>query len=403
MHLPQMKKRLYIIIPIAIVVAALAVRIVLFATKGSGGKRGTQVPPVAVEIDSVRFGPIREIREFTGSVYPYNQYVVAPKVSGRVIQIRKRIGDWVRRGELIARIDDAEYQQAVLEAEANLRIAEASVAESQSQLELVREQKERMESLKAKDLASSAEMDAAATNYNAQESRYKLALAQVEQRRASLNSANIRLNYTLLAASRAGYIGERFVDEGALLAPNTAVVSVIEIDSVIVRTTITERDYGLIEAGQPVSVIVDAFASRTFAGRVSRIAPMLKEASRVAQMEVEVRNDSLLLKPGMFARVDVMVAAKDKARIVPSRAVVSRGGETGVFMVPDGEAVARYYPVKTGIVTPDITEILSPALEGRVVTLGQHLLQDGSPVLLLQSQSAASADSIEAAGEKSSR
>jgi RND family efflux transporter MFP subunit len=403
MHVPHLKKRLYIIIPIALVVAALAIRIVIFATKGSGGKRGAQAPAVAVEIDSVRFGPIREIREFTGSVYPYNQYVVAPKVSGRVIQIRKRIGDWVRRGELIARIDDAEYQQAVLEAEANLRIAEASVAESQSQLELVREQKERMKSLKAKELASSAEMDAATTNYNAQESRYKLALAQVEQRRASLNSANIRLDYTRLAASRAGYIGERFVDEGALLAPNTAVVSVIEIDSVIVRSTITERDYGLIEAGQPVDVIVDAFSSRTFTGRVSRIAPMLQQASRVAQMEVEVRNDSLLLKPGMFARVDVMVAAKDKARVVPTKAIVSRGGETGVFMVSEGEAVAHYYPVKTGIVTPDITEILSPALEGLVVTLGQHLLEDGSPVLLPQSPSAASADSTEAAGEKSSR
>jgi multidrug efflux pump subunit AcrA (membrane-fusion protein) len=102
-------------------------------------------------------------------------------------------------------------------------------------------------------------------------------------------------------------------------------------------------------------------------------------------MEVEVRNDSLLLKPGMFARVRVMIASKRRAQIVPTRSVVNRGGGSGVFMVPDNETVARYVPVKTGIATPDLTEILSPVLEGRAVTLGQHLLQDGSPVLLPKS------------------
>ena len=356
---------------------------------------------MAVETDSVRFGPIREIREFTGSVHPYNQYVVAPKVSGRVVEIRKRIGDRVREGELIARIDDAEYRQAVIEAEANLKIAVASVADARSQLELARDQKERMESLRAKDLASSAELDAAVSDFSAKESRYSLAEAQVEQREASLESSKIRLGYTRLTATRAGYVGERFIDEGALLAPNAAVASVIEIGSIIVRTTITERDYRLIDPGQPAEVAVDAFAARVFTGTVSRIAPMLHEDSRVAQMEVEVRNDSLLLKPGMFARVLVMIASKARARIVPTRSIVSRGGETGIFMVPENESVARYVPVKTGITTPDLTEILSPALEGRAVTLGQHLLEDGSPVLLPKSSSGEAPRPAEGAEKKS--
>jgi RND family efflux transporter MFP subunit len=394
-----MKKRLYLI-PVVLIIAALAVRIILLATKSSGnGQRRGQTAAVAVEVDSVRYGPIREVREFTGSVFPYNQYIVAPKVSGRVIEIRKRIGDPVHTGELLARIDDAEYQQAVLEAEANLKIAEAAVTESRSQLDLSRDQRDRMESLRAKDLASSAELDAAVSDYSAKESRYRLALAQVDQRKASLESARIRLGYTRLTATRAGYIGERFVDEGALLAPNTAVVSVIEISSVIVRTTITERDYPLISPGQPVRVTVDAFPSRAFSGRVSRIAPMLQEASRVAQMEAEVANDSLLLKPGMFARAEVIIVAKDKVQIVPREALVSRGEETGVFMVSAGEDVARYVPVETGIVTPDLAEILSPRLDGRVITLGQHLLQDGTPIILREGASGNAAEAQGAAGK----
>jgi RND family efflux transporter MFP subunit len=374
------KQILYAVI--ALFLAVLAVRIVFLVTKGPRNNQQFQATAVAVEVGRVAYGPIEDIREFTGSVYPYNQYVVAPKVSGRIIQIRKRIGDRVRSGELIARVDDAEYVQAMREAEASLKIAQASVAESASQLELARQDKERMESIVSKGLASTAEMDAALTNYLAQESRYKLAQAQVEQREAALKTSTIRLGYTKLSASRAGFIGERFVDEGALLAPNSAVVSVIEIDSVIVRTTITERDYGLIEAGQPVEVTVDAFPSRSFSGHVSRIAPMLQEASRVAQMEVEVDNHSLQLKPGMFASVSVMIASKERAQIVPSEAVVSRGDERGIFVVKGGEPVAHYISVETGIVTPHLTEILSPRIEGLVVTLGQHLLNDGSPVLL---------------------
>jgi len=242
-----------------------------------------------------------------------------------------------------------------------------------------------MEAGRSKELASNAEVDAAVSDFTAKESRYRLAQAQVEQRQASLESSRIRLGYTRLTATRAGYIGERFVDEGALLASNAAVASVIEIGSIIVRTTITERDYRLISPGQKAEVAVDAFSGRTFSGRVARIAPMLLEDSRVAQMEVEVRNDSLLLKPGMFARVRVMIASKSRAQIVPTRSIVNQGGGSGVFMVPDNETVARYVPVQTGISTTALTAILSPVLEGRAVTLGQHLLQDGSPVLLPKS------------------
>lgn len=353
----------------------------LIFTVGKNSARPPR-PPVAVEVAEVSYGYIREVSQLTGTIIPQYQYIVAPKVSGRVLKISKRIGDPVSSGELIAQIDDAEYQQAVLESEANLRIAQASLTESKSQLELAGQEKERAEQLQAKGISSPAELDAAVTNFTAQQSRYKLAQAQVEQREAALKSARIRLGYTRLTASKPGFIGERFVDEGALLAPNAAVVSVVGIDSVIVRTTVIERDYSRIQIGQTAMVTVDAFQGRSFPGIVSRIAPMLQESSRVAQMEVEVPNDSLFLKPGMFARVEVVTAQKDSTQIVPAVAVTTRNSETGVFLVSPGETVTRYVPIKTGIATPDRIEILSPRIEGLVVTLGQHLLDDGSPVLL---------------------
>lgn len=129
----------------------------------------------------------------------------------------------------------------------------------------------------------------------------------MEQREAALRAAQIRLAYTVLTAPAPGFTAGRFVDEGALLSANALVILVVGIEKVIVRTTITERDYGRVHPGQPAAVSVDTYADRVSPGKVARIAPMLREESRMAEAEVEVNNDSLLLKPGMFARVIVVL------------------------------------------------------------------------------------------------
>ena len=364
---------------------------------GDSSEQGGK-PSIPVEVEKVAFEPIQDIRELTGTIYPFYRYVVSPKVSGRMIEIRKRIGDRVETGEIIARLDDAEYQQAVIESEANLKIAQASLAETKSQYELAQQELKRVQSLQEKGITSPSELDAAQTNCSALESRLQLSQAQVEQRESSLKSSKIRLGYTVLAATEPGLIGERFVDEGSLLAPNSPVVSVIGIDKVIVRTTIIERDYGDINVGQSAEIVVDAFPAKRFSGTVARIAPMLEEASRVAQMEVEVINDSLVLKPGMFAKVRVVLDEKESARVVPSEAVISRGGEDGLFMVnQDSEtnsAVARYQKITIGISTRDKTEVLTPDIEGLVVTLGHHLLEDGSPIITQKTEQSLSSGDV---------
>jgi RND family efflux transporter MFP subunit len=367
----------------AVFLAVFVWRIALLIIGDQGGvSGGFGRPPVAVEVEAVRYEPIQETRTLTGTIHPLYRYIVAPKVSGRLTRISKRIGDAVKRGEFIAKIDDGEYQQMVLEAEANLRIAYANLAETESEHELAKQELERVQSLEEKRIASLAELETAKTKYDALESRMALARAQVEQRQAALNSAKIRLSYTTLTATEPGFVGERYVDEGAMLAANSPIVSVIGIDTVIVRTTVIERVYGQVALGQAADIEVDAFPGRVFSGTVSRVAPMLDEASRVAQMEVEVVNASLLLKPGMFCKVRVVLAEKPSAQVVPTRAIVTRDGETGVFVISRGEATAHFIPVSVGLSTPERTEIAEPVIEGLVVSLGQHLLEEGSTVIL---------------------
>ncbi len=366
---------------------ALGWRIVLLvlASGQTPASRSAQAP-VAVQVEAVRREGIRDIRELTGTIFPAYQYVVAPKVAGRIMDIGVRIGDWVEADQVVARLDDAEFQQALLEAQANLRIAQANLAEARSQFALAEQELARVRSLQEKGISSSAELDAAATSFDALESRINLAEAQVQQRQAALTSARIRLGYTVLHASKPGYVGERFVDPGSMLAPNAAVVSIIGIDTVIVRTTVIERIYGQVQAGQPATITVDAFPGQRFAGQVARLAPELREASRVARMEVEVPNAGQQLKPGMFSRVELVLMEKESAQIVPAPALVHRQGVRGVFAVDEGGDTARFISVTVGVETAERIEIITPHIAGKVVTLGHHLLQDGTPVLLPDSR-----------------
>ncbi len=377
------KMTLYALLVVFIVF--LSWRIISLFTGEKGEEREAK-PPVAVQVDSVYYTGIKQTRQFTGSIHPLYRYMVSPKVSGRILRIHKRIGDWVDRDEIIARLDDAEYEQAVIEAEANLRIAKASLLEAKSQYELARQELDRVKSLQQKGIASPSELDATTSTFEAQSSRLELANAQVEQREASLKSAQIRLSYTILKATEPGYIGERFVDEGGLIATNSPIVSVIGYEKVIVQTTVVERDYALMKEGQEAQVEVDAYPGRYFPGVVTRIAPMLQETSRVAQLEVEVDNDSLILKPGMFTHVRVVLAEKANVCTVPRDAVVNHNGETGVYLVDVEASKAKFVPVVTGISQTDIIEIVDPPLQGLVVVLGQHLLEDGSPVNVIDSQ-----------------
>ncbi len=384
-------RRLVLVLTVSAFVLLLGWRLVdHLRSSGADSQGRSGRPAVAVTVAEVSVGPIQDVRLFTGTVFPQYRYLVATKVPGRVVALGKRIGDRVRAGEEIARLDDAEYRQAEAEAQANLDIARAGLEEARASLALAEKEIARSRSLRERDLISDADVDNASSRFDAQKARTQLAEAQVSQRRAALEASRIRLGYTRLKAAEPGLVGERLVDEGALLPVNAAVVSVVGLDTVYVRVSVIERDYGSIRPGQTAEVEVDAYPGRRFSGRVSRLAPVLKEESRVAEMEVVVPNPGHELKPGMFSRVRVVISSETEARSVPASAVVRRDDHDAVYMADEAEGVARYVPVTLGIHAGSRVQIVEPNLEGRVITLGQHLLEDGSPILLTASHGPAS-------------
>ena len=355
------------------------------------GPNKRQTVPVAVEVKPVETAAIRDVHEFTGTVYPRSQFVVAPKIAGRLKKVMFHIGDKLKPGQLIAVLDDEEYVQQVDQAKAELEVTRANLEESRNSLEIARREYERTIVLRTKKIASESELDTAKSNYQNQEAKVKVARAQVVQKEASLKVARVRLSYTQIKVppkenNEYRVVGERFVHEGAMLAANTPIVSVLDIHNVIAVIHAIERDYAKIRPGMKASVSTDAFPGKIFSGEVIRMAPLLKEKTREARIEIEIANKETLLKPGMFVRVRLEFARHERAALVPLDALAKREGRRGVFMVDEQQGKARFVAVETGIITGTRAEILSPTLSGRVITLGHHLIEDGSAVILPEGQ-----------------
>ncbi|MBN2284023.1 MAG: efflux RND transporter periplasmic adaptor subunit [Deltaproteobacteria bacterium] len=348
---------------------------------------GRNNPVVAVETVPVARTVIREVGIFTGTLLPRSQFDVAPKIPGRLEKLFVNIGDPVKRGQLIALIDDDEYVQQVNQARAELDVAMANREETRSSLNLAEREYERAQALREKKILSESDLDAAEANYKVTLARQKVAEAQVVQKEAELKTAQVRLDYARIAVTwevngESRFVGERFVDEGAMLTANTPIASIIDISSLKAVIHVIERDYTRVRVGQPAIISTDAFPGRTFMGTIDRVAPLLKEAARQARVEIDVPNPEGVLKPGMFVRVDIEFDRHEDAVVVPVDSLVKNGNGWSLYLADLQTMKAVRVPVKVGIINGTAAEIVEPALSGFVIIVGQHLLEDGAAISL---------------------
>jgi multidrug efflux pump subunit AcrA (membrane-fusion protein) len=379
---------------------------------------------VAVETRPIYKDTIRDVGVFTGSLEAKSHFDVAPKVAGWLKELLVDVGDTVERNQVIAVLDDEEFAQEVEQARAELQVAKANAANYASDLDINKREYERSKQLREKQIASASELDVSEASFNASQTRYKVSLAQVTQKEAALKTALVRLSYTkvrafwedgnqpgTVGAQRAAgalrkespgplsnrglqardtirdantprIVGERFVDVGELLSVNQPIVSILENNPLTAVVYVIERDYPKVTIGQQAVITTDAYPGRTFTGSITRIAPLLKESSRQARLEVEVPNPDHTLKPGMFVRARVEFARHKNATLVPLPALVKRNNKDGVFIADAKNLKAHFVAVTTGIINGEIVEVIEPQISGLVITMGNHLLEDGSDITL---------------------
>lgn len=347
--------------------------------------RATAPRVVPVEVAAVTRGPLERRRTFTGTLTPYAEFVVAPKISGRIERLSVDLADSVSRGQVVAKLDDDEYVQAEAQVQADLAVASANLAEAQALLGIAGRELERVERLRERGVSSESQIDVARAEQLARRARVEVTRAQVTRAQAELEAQRIRLGYATVNAdwhdgADQRVVAERYVDEGETVAANAPLLRIVELDPVIAVFNVTERDYALLSTGQGVQLTTDAFPGEVFAGTITRIAPVFRESTRQARVEVRVDNPQLRLKAGLFVRVTVILERIENATIVPEQALVQRDSGTGVFSLAADRSSVDWRAVEVGIRDGNRVQLLDADLAGEVVTLGQQLLEHGTPV-----------------------
>lgn len=372
-----------------IVVVALVVVLLFNWLSGESDAKAENKSSAAapVEVAQVEHGMIRMRRMFSGTLDSPSKFVVAPKIDGRIVNVAVDVSDSVRRGQIVARLDSAEFEQAVAQAGAELSLAQANLTEARNGSVIAQRELERMEQLHREGITSASQLDTARAEHLTKQSAVAVAEAQVKRAQAALAAARIRLGYTKVPATWTGgddlrVVSERLVNEGDTVASNTPLLSIVELDPMQAIVFVTEKDYAHLKEGQSVTLKTDAFPAETFEGRISRIAPVFRQSSRQARVEVIVANPQHRLKPGMFVRLEIVLSTVEDATIVPVAALTTRNNETGVFIVsPDGKSVV-WRRVIEGVRDGDRVQVTGEGITGRVVVLGQQLVDDGSSVIV---------------------
>jgi multidrug efflux pump subunit AcrA (membrane-fusion protein) len=375
--------------------------------------------PAVVEGVTTAAAIKRELPRFfeaTGSLAGDQQTDVAPQTSGKVVALGVDIGSYVKRGQMLVRIDEEELKLRVDQAAAQVEQAKAAVRQAEEKiglrpgqnfdpnrvaevaaakvtLDLAEKNLKRAEQLIESGDVSRSFYDEQRARRDQLKEQYEVQLAQARQNYAAVdvsrtNVANAQatlalarknLSYAVIPAPIDGFVSERTADLGEYVSPQQKVVTLVRTNPLRIRIDIPEQAIPEVKVGQSVSITTSAWPDKNFAGRVARIAPNVSAQSRTLNVEAEIENGSNTLKPGQFATVRILQERAEPAVLVPARSVISEAGVNRVYVIKDGHAEQRL--VQTGTKDGDLIEIKSGvAADELVATSNLEQLSDGIAV-----------------------
>jgi multidrug efflux pump subunit AcrA (membrane-fusion protein) len=406
-----------------LVLFALAAGLGQFACSRSNGQSNNpsasaSPTPAAIQV-SVTPAIMRQLPRFfeaNGSLAPNQQTDVAAETSGKVVAVGVDLGSSVRRGQMIVKLDDADFRIKIQQAEAQVDQAKATLRQNEAKIGLRPGQKFNPENVPEVAAARSA-LDLAEKNlrryeklvetgdisraaYDQQKSQrdqlaeaYQALIHQAQQNYAAVANAQAtvdaaqtqvslakrNLGYTVVLAPMAGYVSDRPADIGEYVSPQQKVATIVSLNPLRVRIDIPEQAISQIHTGESVSVQVAAYPDRNFSGHVARVSPSVTTASRTLTIEADVENPSAELKPGQFATVRILMPQTEPAVLVPKRALRTISGSTYVFVIKNGHAEQRL--VQSGQAEGDLIELKSGVAADELIAASNvDQLSDGVAV-----------------------
>ncbi|PVV24692.1 MAG: efflux transporter periplasmic adaptor subunit [gamma proteobacterium symbiont of Ctena orbiculata] len=357
----MLQKLAFTLIGLAILIGVpTVIKLKQFETMGAAQM---EMPPETVTSDQVRSVRWPNTVSATGSLVAVQGVTVSAELGGKIEEIAFKSGDRVEKGDLLVRIDITAEQ-------AQLRSAEAAA-------KLARINLDRNRDLRANKTVSQADLDSAEANY-------KQATAQVDNVRATIAKKTLRAPF-------AGQLGLRQVNLGQIIEQGTPVVTLQTIDPIYVDFSFPQQQYSILIPGTEVHIRTDAAPDQVFSGKILAVNPEIDQMTRSVRVRAKLSNEGELLRPGMFANVEVLLADDEEVLAIPATAVLYAPYGDTVFVIDEVEdeasgkkqQVLRQQVVRLGDTQGDFVAVVTGLNEGdSVVTSGVFKLRPKMAVVV---------------------
>jgi len=355
---------------------------VIFYQCSQRGGPSEEQNAIPVEVVEIGLGEVKQSLTFHGDIRAEVEVKVFAKIPDRIEAFFVDDGDRVQKGDPIAKVLATTIEQAVLQAEAGLTAAKAQEANMKVEYE-------RAKRLNRENAMSTQQFDAIETQYEA-------ASAQVTQAEAALNTARTQLRDATVTAPISGIIGKRYYEVGDMASPTMPLVSIVQMNRVKIVVDATEEDLGRLSVGQKAEVRVRSYQDEVFVGQVQKISPILDPTTRLAEVDVLIPNPEQKLKPGMYAEAEITTGILEDVLVVPRYSVIestsmeSVNGDDRVvknyfiFVVNDSSRAEQRRLDVDYVNYKQIAVRSGIALGEKLVVSGQNNLRDGLPVDIVQ-------------------
>lgn len=308
---------------------------------------------VPVEVVTVKAQTVNSSYAGTANLDAPNEAQVVAKSSGVLVSQIAEEGDYVKQGQVMARIDPA---RAILEVQRN-----------QATVNKLTNNYNRAQKLLTQNLISTEAND---------QIRFDL-----ESAKASLNLAKLELSYTNVIAPISGVVAQRMVKQGNLVTLNSPVYRIVNTQYLEAVMNVPEREMALIKAGMPVAMTVDAIPGETFQGKVDRVSPVMDAGSGTFRVTCAFTGNQVL-RAGMFGRFEIMFDSRENVLTIPRIAILEDESEPAVYIARNKKAIRTV--IKTGYSNGELIEVTNGLKAGdQVITAGKVAVRNGTLVNLI--------------------
>jgi membrane fusion protein (multidrug efflux system) len=356
-------KRRNIIISIAVVILII---VVLVKIKSSDVPQRRPSIPVVIT-GKLLNGEIVRSESLTGDILPIQQANIFTKVNGNIERIYADIGDAVKQNQVLALIDTTIYSE-------NLKQAKASYMQALANFDNSKLLFERNQKLLEQNLIAKQDLDNARTSLD-------VASAQKEAAFAVYTNALTQLGYCKITAPFSGYITKRMFDPGTYVSSSSNNQSSIlfilmNVEQLKSMVNIPEKDVPSLSSINSIEVIPDALPGKIFKAQLKKISGAVDLNTRTMAVEIDIDNPGKVLKPGMFATINLILEKKENSDFLPNQVVLNDDGGDYVYLLNPDSTVTKKY-VQLGIQQDNKFEILSGLSHNdKIVFVGQDLIKD---------------------------